>query len=50
MVLKAYCSKCGRTVYLDEEATPACPVCSNPLLDSEKIGLEVTEDTTETPA
>jgi DNA-directed RNA polymerase subunit RPC12/RpoP len=35
MVSTAFCSTCGRTVYLGEDDTPACPVCSSPLVVSE---------------
>ena len=27
-----YCSTCGRDVYVADEDTPVCPVCSAPLI------------------
>jgi DNA-directed RNA polymerase subunit RPC12/RpoP len=39
MVFTAFCQTCGRTVYLGEDDTQACPVCSSPLV--------VTESTTD---
>jgi DNA-directed RNA polymerase subunit RPC12/RpoP len=35
MVFTAFCPTCGRTVYLGEDDTRACPVCSSPLVVSE---------------
>ena len=35
MVFTAFCQTCGRTVYLGEDDTPSCPVCSSPLVISE---------------
>ncbi len=32
MTQTAYCSICHRTVYLEDEDTAVCPVCSTPLL------------------
>ena len=32
MALSAFCTTCNRTVYVEEEHTPVCPVCSTPLL------------------
>ncbi|HVF53958.1 MAG TPA: hypothetical protein VNC78_10210 [Actinomycetota bacterium] len=32
MSLSAFCTQCRRTVYVDDEATAICPVCSNPLV------------------
>lgn len=34
MALAGFCTVCQRTVYVDAEATPICPVCSSPLLDT----------------
>jgi uncharacterized Zn finger protein (UPF0148 family) len=34
MALTAFCPTCQRTVYIEEENTPVCPVCSSPLLDT----------------
>lgn len=35
MVFTAFCQTCGRTVYLGEDDTQACPVCSSPLVVTE---------------
>lgn len=40
MTLKAFCTTCQRTVYVDATDTPVCPVCSSPLLET----LESSED------
>jgi hypothetical protein len=34
MALTAFCATCERTVYIDEDETPVCPVCSSPLLEA----------------
>ncbi len=34
MTLKAFCSTCQRTLYVDADDTPVCPVCSSPLLET----------------
>lgn len=34
MALTAFCTTCQRTVYVDEQETPVCPVCSSPLLET----------------
>ncbi|HYO61713.1 MAG TPA: hypothetical protein VEU29_07430 [Actinomycetota bacterium] len=34
MALAGFCTVCQRTVYVDADATPICPVCSSPLLDA----------------
>ena len=34
MALTAFCTTCQRTVYIEEEQTPVCPVCSSPLLET----------------
>jgi Zn finger protein HypA/HybF involved in hydrogenase expression len=34
MTLKAFCTTCQRTVYVDGNDTPVCPVCSSPLLET----------------
>jgi hypothetical protein len=34
MALTAFCPTCQRTVYIEEDQTPVCPVCSTPLLDT----------------
>ncbi|MEA2506971.1 MAG: hypothetical protein QOH48_1589 [Actinomycetota bacterium] len=33
MAITAFCTSCQRTVYLDEDDTQVCPVCSTPLLE-----------------
>lgn len=48
MALTSFCTTCQRTVYIEEEATPVCPVCSSPLLDTE--ALEVAGDEPEDEA
>ena len=34
MALAGFCTVCQRTVYVDADSTPICPVCSSPLLDA----------------
>ncbi|MDQ4143428.1 MAG: hypothetical protein M3198_06755 [Actinomycetota bacterium] len=34
MAMTAFCTTCQRTVYIDEQQTPVCPVCSSPLLET----------------
>ncbi len=34
MTIKAMCTTCNRTVYVDAGDTPVCPVCSSPLLET----------------
>lgn len=34
MTIKAFCSTCQRDVYVSEDETPVCPVCSSPLLET----------------
>lgn len=34
MSLTAFCTTCQRTVYIDEQQTPVCPVCSSPLQET----------------
>lgn len=34
MTIKAVCTTCERTVYVDPDDTPVCPVCSSPLLET----------------
>jgi DNA-directed RNA polymerase subunit RPC12/RpoP len=46
MALTAFCSTCQRTVYVEEEATPVCPVCSSPLL--EKVPAEEPKEADDT--
>jgi rRNA maturation endonuclease Nob1 len=33
MALTSFCTSCQRTVYIEEEDTHVCPVCSTPLLE-----------------
>lgn len=34
MALTAFCQNCQRNVYLEEDATAVCPVCSTPLIQT----------------
>ena len=34
MALTAFCTNCQRTVYVEKNDTPVCPVCSTPLLET----------------
>ena len=34
MATESFCTVCQRTVYVGEDDSPACPVCSSPLLPS----------------
>ena len=36
MALTAFCTTCQRTVYIEEQMTPICPVCSSPLLETDE--------------
>ncbi len=47
MTLKAFCTTCQRTVYVDGNDTPVCPVCSSPLLETIESREEVAEDTSQ---
>lgn len=38
MALTAFCTKCQRTVYVEKDDTPVCPVCSSPLLETVEVG------------
>lgn len=44
MALTAFCTTCQRTVYIDDQETPVCPVCSSPLLETSEP--DQTEDET----
>ena len=33
MAITSFCTSCQRTVYIEEEDTQVCPVCSTPLLE-----------------
>jgi Zn finger protein HypA/HybF involved in hydrogenase expression len=33
MAITAFCTSCQRTVYIEEDDTQVCPVCSTPLLE-----------------
>ena len=37
MALTAHCPVCDRTVYVEDGATPICPVCSTPLLEVAEV-------------
>ncbi len=47
MALTAFCTTCQRTVYVDDEATPVCPVCSSPLLETVEAQSEDSETASE---
>ncbi|MFN2388064.1 MAG: hypothetical protein ABR575_00445 [Actinomycetota bacterium] len=34
MGITAFCTSCQRTVYVEEDHTAVCPVCSTPLLET----------------
>ncbi|MDQ3954223.1 MAG: hypothetical protein M3285_01550 [Actinomycetota bacterium] len=34
MAITAFCTTCQRTVYVEEDDTPVCPVCSSSLLEA----------------
>jgi hypothetical protein len=34
VALTAFCTTCQRTVYIEADDTPVCPVCSTPLLET----------------
>ena len=40
MALTAFCTTCQRTVYIEEEQTPVCPVCSSALLETTESETE----------
>ena len=50
MTVTAHCPTCNRTVYLAEEDTAACPVCSSPLLAAVEEGESATPPDTVEPA
>jgi hypothetical protein len=33
MAITAFCTSCQRTVYVEQDDTQVCPVCSTPLLE-----------------
>jgi hypothetical protein len=33
MAITSFCTSCQRTVYIEEDDTQVCPVCSTPLLE-----------------
>ncbi len=43
MALAAFCTVCQRTVYVEDEATPVCPVCSSPLLETAPVERRLRE-------
>jgi hypothetical protein len=34
VAISAFCTTCQRTVYIEKQETPVCPVCSSPLLET----------------
>lgn len=40
MALTAFCTTCQRTVYIEEQQTPVCPVCSSVLLETAETETE----------
>lgn len=34
MAMNAFCTTCKRTVYIEADRTPVCPVCSSPPLET----------------
>ena len=42
------CTTCRRTVYIEVDDTPVCPVCSSPLLNAADLDSETPAATTET--
>ena len=44
MALRAFCTSCQRTVYIEDEDTPVCPVCSNTLLEVAAVNGEDEEE------
>jgi DNA-directed RNA polymerase subunit RPC12/RpoP len=49
MAVAAFCTVCQRTVYIEEDSTPVCPVCSSPVLEAPRVELDPDqpEETTE---
>lgn len=45
MAINAFCTTCQRTVYIELDDTPVCPVCSSPLLEAIKADEEVKDQT-----
>jgi Zn finger protein HypA/HybF involved in hydrogenase expression len=43
MAITAFCTSCHRTVYVEEDDTHVCPVCSTPLLEVVPAGDAVEE-------
>jgi Zn finger protein HypA/HybF involved in hydrogenase expression len=37
MALTAFCATCRRNVYIEEDDTFVCPVCSSPLLETAPV-------------
>lgn len=50
MALAGFCTVCQRTVYVDADSTPICPVCSSPLLDTGAPAAEDDSDDQESVA
>jgi hypothetical protein len=47
MAITAFCTSCQRTVYIEEDDTQVCPVCSTPLLEVVPA-MEGSSDTADT--
>ena len=45
MAITSFCTSCQRTVYIEEEDTHVCPVCSTPLLQVVPKNDEPSDDT-----
>jgi Zn finger protein HypA/HybF involved in hydrogenase expression len=41
MAITAFCTSCQRTVYVEQDDTHVCPVCSTPLLEVVPAGEAV---------
>jgi hypothetical protein len=51
MAMTTFCTTCKRTVYIEEQDTFVCPVCSSPLLETiASNGDEVPEGEATRPA
>jgi rRNA maturation endonuclease Nob1 len=50
MAITSFCTSCQRTVYIEEEDTQVCPVCSTPLLEIVPKMIEPSEDENPTQA
>ncbi len=50
MAITSFCTSCQRTVYIKEDDTHVCPVCSTPLLEIVPKMEEATEGADPTQA